>query len=127
MAFAELIMEDKNNRVRKAPVGFSWTVLFFGPFVPLLRGDWLYFLIIALLMIIFPFSIYYIDLRELDKILIDIFYEEQFDYFETEAVVFLSFTFCSFLQLIFSFIYNRIYIQNFIESFISLEEQVKNN
>lgn len=25
--------------------GFSWSVLFFGIFVPLIRGDWLWFLI----------------------------------------------------------------------------------
>ena len=63
-------------------------------------------------MIIFPFSISNIDLIELDKILIDIFYEERFGYFDIDATLFLSFTFSSFLQLIFSFIYNRIYIQN---------------
>lgn len=25
--------------MKKAPVGFSWTMLLFGPFVPLFRGD----------------------------------------------------------------------------------------
>ena len=46
MAFATVTIEDrKNNIIKEAPVGFSWTVLFFGGFVPLVRGDWGWFFI----------------------------------------------------------------------------------
>jgi len=29
-----------NGNMREAPVGFSWTVLFFGIFPPMFRSDW---------------------------------------------------------------------------------------
>ncbi len=46
MAFATLILEDKKNKIiKEAPVGYSWTTLFFGGFVPLFRGDWAWFFI----------------------------------------------------------------------------------
>ena len=49
MAFATLTIEDKKNKlVKEAPVGFSWTVLFFGGFVPLVRGDWAWFFIMMI-------------------------------------------------------------------------------
>ena len=35
----------KNGAVRVCPVGFSWTMFFFGFFVPLLRGDILWFIL----------------------------------------------------------------------------------
>lgn len=39
-------------RTKVAPIGFSWTTFFFGFFVPIFRGDWLWFLIqLALAMI----------------------------------------------------------------------------
>lgn len=39
MAFTTLIMQNQfTKEIRNAPVGFSWTSFFFGPFVPLLRG-----------------------------------------------------------------------------------------
>ena len=41
MAFAVITFENKKTKqVKLAPVGFSWTNLFFGFFVPLFRGDW---------------------------------------------------------------------------------------
>ncbi len=35
----------KNGAVRVCPIGFSWTMFFFGFFVPLLRGDILWFIL----------------------------------------------------------------------------------
>ena len=41
MAFAVITLENKKtNQMKLAPVGYSWTNLFFGFFVPIFRGDW---------------------------------------------------------------------------------------
>lgn len=47
-----MVVNLKNDAgvMRKAPVGFSWTMLFFGPLVPLFRGD-LKWTILHLLML----------------------------------------------------------------------------
>jgi hypothetical protein len=47
MAYAKLTLAHPNipGSVKVAPVGFSWTSLFFGFFVPFFRGDWLWGLI----------------------------------------------------------------------------------
>ena len=37
--------------IKQAPVGFSWTVFFFGFFPPIFRGDWKWGLIIFVLAI----------------------------------------------------------------------------
>jgi len=39
------------ERTREAPVGFSWTRLFFGPFPMLFRGNWKWFLISLILAV----------------------------------------------------------------------------
>lgn len=47
MAYAKITFEHPEiGTVRQAPVGFSWTLLLWGVFVPLLRKDWKGLLII---------------------------------------------------------------------------------
>lgn len=69
-----LQLKHKDTSIlRDAPVGFSWTSLFFGPLVPLLRGDFLWFFlhvflslfIFGLFWLIFPFIYNNIYLRGL--------------------------------------------------------------
>jgi hypothetical protein len=41
MAHTKLVMENPyDGIIKEAPVGLSWTVLFFGFLAPLFRGDW---------------------------------------------------------------------------------------
>jgi hypothetical protein len=47
MAFATINFRNKSGIVKEAPVGFSWTTFFFGFFPALIRGDWLWALIIC--------------------------------------------------------------------------------
>jgi len=77
MAYTKVVFENpKTGQIKEAPVGFSWTVLFFGLFPPLFRGDWKWAIIMFLLaMLTFGLS-----------------------------------------GLVFMFIYNKLYIKNFIGS-----------
>ena len=53
MAYTIITFENPNTgHVKEAPVGFSWTVLFFGFFPPLFRGDWKWGVIMFLLALI---------------------------------------------------------------------------
>lgn len=64
MAFDTLILKNSNSgETKRAPVGFSWTTFFFTLFVPLLRADWKFALIMLLVgmvsvgisWLVFPF------------------------------------------------------------------------
>ena len=73
-------LKNSNGVIRKVPIGFSWTTLFFGIFVPLFRGDvkWFFIMLIVNLLtigisgLIFPFIYNRIYIRGLmiDKNLI---------------------------------------------------------
>ena len=46
MAHSTIVFQNPNTGViKEAPVGFSWTVFFFDPFVPAIRGDLKFFII----------------------------------------------------------------------------------
>ncbi|MFD1007018.1 hypothetical protein [Oceanisphaera ostreae] len=57
MAFTSIIFKNPNTgAIKEAPVGFSWTVFFFGFFPPLFRGDWKW-AVIMLLLASFTFNL----------------------------------------------------------------------
>ncbi len=89
MAFDKLVLKNPNTgEVVRAPVGFSWTALLFGPFVPLFRSDWKHMLvmggILALVIVTSP-----------------IFF-------------FLSFLALPICAVVFGAIYNKLYIRSLL-------------
>ena len=76
MAYGKIIFQHPvTKEIKEAPLGFSWTTLFFGIFVPLFRGDWKWAIISFLLAIItggiswfiFPFFYNKLYVKELIK------------------------------------------------------------
>ncbi|MFH1541102.1 MAG: hypothetical protein ABID79_04520 [Elusimicrobiota bacterium] len=53
MAYTKVVFENPNTgHIKKAPVGFSWTVSFFVFFPPFFRGDWKWGIVMLLLALI---------------------------------------------------------------------------
>jgi hypothetical protein len=53
MAYATIAFENPHTgETKEAPVGFSWTVFFFGFFPPIFRNDWKWALIILVFALI---------------------------------------------------------------------------
>ena len=70
-----ITLKNDNGVTKTVKVGFSWTMLFFGIFVPLVRGDWKWGLISIVLApitfgiswLVFPFiynKLYINDLKD---------------------------------------------------------------
>ena len=58
MAKCKIVLENPfNGHIREVPAGFSWTMFFFGFFVPLFRGDIKWFILCAILDL-FTFGLY---------------------------------------------------------------------
>ena len=77
MAYTKVVFENpKTGHLKEAPIGFSWTVFFFGFMPPLFRGDWKWGIIMFILTIITV----------------------------------------GFSQLVFMFIYNKLYVKGLIET-----------
>lgn len=50
MAYTNIVFKNPHSgAMREAPVGFSWTVFFFGCFPAAFRGDWKWFFIMFVL------------------------------------------------------------------------------
>lgn len=57
MAYTNIVFKNPHTgAMKEAPVGFSWTVFFFGCFPALFRGDWKWFAIMFILAI-FTFNL----------------------------------------------------------------------
>lgn len=53
MAYATIYFEHpQSGRIKEAPVGFSWTTLFFGFFPALLRGHWVMAIVMFILAVL---------------------------------------------------------------------------
>ena len=54
---SKITLKNDVGVVKRVPVGFSWTMLFFGPLVPLFRGD-IKWTIIYLLVVLVTLPLY---------------------------------------------------------------------
>lgn len=81
-------LQNEVGIIKNIKIGFSWTTLFFGLFVPLVRGDWKWFLIILIASVVT----------------------------------------CGISNIVFCFIYNKIYINELLEKgFKPSDEQTRRN
>lgn len=104
--YMKIRLKNKEDRVKVCKAGFSFTTLFFGPFVPLYRADFLW----TGIMFIFHMVLNYIV--------------SKFPIITSARTLygFLGVTFIS--NIIFAFIYNRIYLKNaLLDGFVGYDKE----
>ncbi|WP_212855846.1 HrgC protein [Helicobacter pylori] len=106
---ATTINLKKGNLIKKGFVGFSWTILFFNFWVPIIRGDarW------AIVMFISLFCYFVVVDTIIDEMFPDIDKIPDDELIEIFLLVFLSYIFNI---IIFAFTYNKQYTTRLLES-----------
>ena len=113
MAFTQVTMQSPNlTKVKVAPIGFSWTVLFFYFFVPLFRRDWL------MALVMFIFSVIGKNHRYL-------VYNFDIHYFYTMPHL-VPPILATIVHIVFAFTYNKMYLRRLIKKgYHALDEKAK--
>ena len=91
----KIFLKNNENRIKKSKLGFSFTTLFFGQFVPLLRADFLW----TLIMLCTYFVVGYIQ-DKFNLILLN----------RSFTLLWIWFV----INLLFAFIYNRKYVKTLL-------------
>ena len=147
---AKILMENKNTKeIKQTVIGFSWTYLLFGFFVPLLRSDCVWFLFSFLIFFfVYPLLILIFFMGEsLMRYMLmgmgletnsyfDLFYFIDalpliIDDFGVGNLISLPFTFVVFIflsiRILFATVYNKKYVQILIsKGYVPHDELAKN-
>lgn len=117
MAITLILKNKKNNKIKIGILGFSWTTLFFGGFVPLIRGDLKMFLILLIFYVGINYNMpmilqnsHLIDFRMLSVIWT----------FNNSWNLLYSFV----VHIVGAFFYNRIYTQHLVNrGYVPMNEE----
>lgn len=109
----------KGVLMKRSFVGFSWTVFFFGFFVPIFRGDWVWF-ILMLIAAIITYSIGF----TIDPTGNFVLMQDLTD--DTLPASSLAFLICTSSNVVFASIYNKRYTRKLLKkNYIPAEDYSK--